>query len=78
MDTRANTTPVTENGVDKETTDSRVVRMMVRLIARRLTLKLILPENIMRTLVTSGSSILIIRVKEAEVRPRLAFVNREP
>ena len=39
---------------------------------------LTLPRIIMRLLVTRGSDILIMWVREAELRPRLALVIREP
>ena len=43
-----------------------------------LLISLTLPRIIMRLLVTRGSDILIMWVREAELRPRLALVIREP
>ncbi len=41
-------------------------------------LKLILPMTVMRVVVTRGSDILIMWVREADVTPRLELVIREP
>ena len=51
---------------------------MARMRGTRLMRKLILPMTIMRLEVTRGSDILIMWVREAELRPRLALVSREP
>ena len=54
------------------------VKKMARMSRRRLQRKLILPMIIMRVEVTRGSDILIMWVREAEPRPRLELVIREP
>ncbi len=51
---------------------------MASISKRRLQRKLILPRIIMRMEVTRGSDILIMWVREAELRTRLELVSREP
>ena len=75
---RASKTPDIEEDADDAGSDPRAVMMMVTIMVRRSRLKLILPMIIMRTEVTRGSDILIMWVREAELRPRLELVSREP
>ena len=61
-----------------DASDPRAVTKMARMRGTRLMRKLIFPMTIMRLEVTRGSDILIMWVREAELRPRLALVSREP
>lgn len=78
FDPRASKTPDNEEVEVEAASDPRAVMIMVNIVKRREKLKLILPIVIMRTEVTSGSDILIMWVREAELSPRLELVNREP
>ena len=75
---RASKTPDIEEDAEDAGSDPRAVMMMVTMMERRSRLKLILPMIIMRMEVTRGSDILIMWVREAELRPRLELVSREP
>ena len=78
FDPSASRTPDIEEVEVEAASDPRAVIMIVTIVKRRSKLKLILPRVIIRTEVTSGSDILIMWVREAEVMPRLELVSREP
>ena len=75
---RASSTPVREEEAAEAASEPRAVKMMVTMTESSSTLKLTLPRSIMRMEVTRGSDILIMWVREAELRPRLALVIKEP
>ena len=74
----ASRTPDIEEVELEAASEPRAVIIIVTIVKRRSKLKLILPRVIMRTEVTRGSDILIMWVREAELRPRLELVSREP
>ena len=78
FDPSASRTPDIEEVELEAASDPRAVIIIVTIVKRRSKLKLILPRVIMRTEVTRGSDILIMWVREAELRPRLELVSREP
>ena len=78
FDPSASRTPDIEEVEVEAASDPRAVIMIVTIVKRRSKLKLILPRVIIRREVTSGSDILIMWVREAEVMPRLELVSREP
>ena len=78
FDPSAIRTPDVEEVELEAASDPRAVIIIVTIVKRRSKLKLILPRIIMRMEVTSGSDILIMWVREAELRPRLELVSREP
>ena len=78
FDPSASRTPDIEEVEVVAASDPRAVIMIVTIVKRRSKLKLILPRVIIRREVTSGSDILIMWVREAELRPRLELVRREP
>ena len=78
FDPRANNTPDVEEEDAEAASDPSAVTMMLTRMERSSRLKEILPMTIMRLEVTRGSDILIMWVREAELRPRPALVNREP
>ena len=75
---RASSTPGMEEEAVEAASEPRAVMMMVTMMERSSKLKLTLPRTIMRMEVTRGSDILIMWVREAELRPRLELVSREP
>ena len=74
----ASRTPDIEEVELEAASEPRAVIIIVTIVKRRSKLKLILPRVIMRMEVTRGSDILIMWVREAELRPRLELVSREP
>ena len=78
FDPSASRTPDIEEVELDAASDPRAVIMIVTIVKRRSKLKLILPRVIMRREVTRGSDILIMWVREAELKPRLELVRREP
>ena len=78
FDPSASRTPDIEEVELEAASDPRAVIIIVTIVKRRSKLKLILPRVIMSKEVTRGSDILIIWVREAELRPRLELVRREP
>ena len=75
---RASSTPGMEEEAVEAASEPRAVMMMVTMMERSSKLKLTLPRTIMRMEVTRGSDILIMWVREAELRPRLVLVIKEP
>ena len=78
FDPSASRTPDIEEVRLEAASEPRAVIIIVTIVKRRSKLKLILPRVIMRMEVTRGSDILIMWVREAELRPRLELVSREP
>ena len=78
FDPSASRTPDIEEVELEAASEPRAVIIIVTIVKRRSKLKLILPRVIIRTEVTRGSDILIMWVREAELRPRLELVSREP
>ena len=78
FDPSASRTPDIEEVELEAASEPRAVIIIVTIVKRRSKLKLILPRVIMRMEVTRGSDILIMWVREAELRPRLELVSREP
>ena len=78
FDPSASRTPDIEEVELEAASEPRAVIIIVTIVKRRSKLKLILPRVIIRMEVTRGSDILIMWVREAELRPRLELVSREP
>ena len=75
---RASKTPDIEFVEVDAGSEPRAVMIIDKITKSRSKLKLTLPRIIIRMEVNRGSDILIKWVREAELRPRLKVVNKEP
>ena len=78
LDPRARRTPVNVELEVVAASEPTAVTTIVMMRKRISKLKFILPMTVMRVVVTRGSDILIMWVREADVTPRLELVIREP
>ena len=78
LDPIARRTPVNVELEVVAASEPTAVTTIVMMRKRISKLKFILPMTVMRVVVTRGSDILIMWVREAEVMPRLELVIREP
>ena len=78
LDPRARRTPVNVESEVVAASEPTAVMTIVMMSQRMSKLKSILPMTVIRVVVTRGSDILIMWVREAEVMPRLELVIREP